>query len=401
MRANLEDNLATRLRQKLTKWGTMTLAMTGDYVVSASGPTFHFLDPGASTRIVRLPVLEDGMLYFIKNTGTTNLLNVVDFGGTSIVTFATGKGGIVFANQFSWAAITDSTGPTGPQGPPGSAVLAATSTSTQTSSNSGTKTFTATPLGLGYSAGSRVRALDLANPTVNYMEGVVTLYSGVTGVLVFTADAAVGGGGPFSAWNINVAGDRGSQGPAGSGVTGGANHQIALYSAPGTVSVGLGIADANILVGKASADPISAAVSGDLTMDNTGAFTIGATKVTYTKFQDIAGLSVHGRAGSTSGVSGAITGTANQFIQVNSGGTSFGFVSLIGDGSLADGTLTIGSAKISYSKIQNLAGTLRYGEISEYEWCGGRYHRDDRPGFARKYCGERSGIWHDCDSGNY
>ena len=216
MRANLEDNLATRLRQKSTKWGTMTLAMTGDFVVSASGPTFLFLDPGASTRIVRLPPLEDGMMYLIKNTGSVNSLNVVDFGGSGVITFTTGKGGIVFASQFTWAAVSDASGAQGPQGPPGTAQITGTSTSTQTIGNSGTKSFTVLPVGLGYSPGLRVRAADASAPTLNYMEGVVTLYNSGSGALVFTADNAAGAG-TLSSWTINIAGDKGATGASGAG----------------------------------------------------------------------------------------------------------------------------------------------------------------------------------------
>lgn len=89
---------------------------------------------------------------------------------------------------------------------------AATSVSSQTIGNSGTKTFT-TQNGLAYQAGVRVRAADGSNPSVNWMEGVVTSYSEPT--LVFTADKSAGSG-TLTDWVINVAGQPGLDG-AGTG----------------------------------------------------------------------------------------------------------------------------------------------------------------------------------------
>ena len=94
---------------------------------------------------------------------------------------------------------------------------AATST-TSLAIGTGTKTFT-TQAGLAYSAGARARASSAAN-TANYMEGLVTSYSGTT--LVISVDT-VGGSGTHADWNLNLAGNVGSAGSAGATGATGAN----------------------------------------------------------------------------------------------------------------------------------------------------------------------------------
>jgi hypothetical protein len=83
---------------------------------------------------------------------------------------------------------------------------------------------------------------------------------------------------------------------------------------------------------------------------------LAAAAVTYAKIQNVAGLSVVGRSASSSGVSADITGTANQFLGVNSAGTTLGFQTMSGDATLASGVLTIANAAVTYAKFQNIAG---------------------------------------------
>lgn len=71
--------------------------------------------------------------------------------------------------------VQGATGATGATGPG----YAATSTTSIAIASSGSKAFT-TQSGLAYSAGARVRVSDAAAPSTNYMEGVVTSYSGTT-----------------------------------------------------------------------------------------------------------------------------------------------------------------------------------------------------------------------------
>jgi hypothetical protein len=115
---------------------------------------------------------------------------------------------------------------------------AATSTTSRTIASSGSFTF-ATQSGLAYSAGARVRVTDSSN-TANWIEGVVSSYSGSS--LVMTADSSSGSG-TIASWNINIAGQPGAAGPQGAtGSTGGAGPQGPTGPAGGGASsVGLAL----------------------------------------------------------------------------------------------------------------------------------------------------------------
>ena len=118
------------------------------------------------------------------------------------------------------AGASGATGPVGPAGASGATGPGYTATSaTSFLIGTGSKAFT-TQAGLAYSVGARVRASSNATPT-NFMEGLVTAYSGTT--LTVNVDLT-GGSGTAADWNINLAGQQGatgSVGPAGaSGATG-------------------------------------------------------------------------------------------------------------------------------------------------------------------------------------
>jgi len=107
-------------------------------------------------------------------------------------------------------------GDDGDDGDDGAGYLATSTTSV--SIGTGSKSFT-TQSGLAYTAGARVRTSSAAD-TSNYMEGLVTAYSGTTLVVNMTRES---GSGTFADWNINLAGDVGATGATGAtGSTGGA-----------------------------------------------------------------------------------------------------------------------------------------------------------------------------------
>jgi hypothetical protein len=112
-------------------------------------------------------------------------------------------------------------GPTGPS-------YLATSTTSLTI-GAGIKTVV-TQSGLAYSAGARIR-LSSASGVTNWMEGVITSYSGTS--MVVSADTT-GGSGSHADWNINIAGTQGGQTPWTS------NIDAAGYSLLGVVSIGVG-----------------------------------------------------------------------------------------------------------------------------------------------------------------
>jgi hypothetical protein len=110
VRANLEDNLARRLRQQSSRYGTVTLAMVGDVLIKNDGPTFWYLSPGIANRNVYLPPIEDGMLYVIFNVGFTNSLNVKTFGGVAVVTLGPQQNAFFFSNISTWTVFLGASG---------------------------------------------------------------------------------------------------------------------------------------------------------------------------------------------------------------------------------------------------------------------------------------------------
>jgi hypothetical protein len=132
----------------------------------------------------------------------------------------------------TWALV-GATGPTGAAGPG----YLATSTTSLATAGSASKSFT-TQSGLAYSVGARIRATSVG--TGEYMEGLVTSYSGTT--LVATMDTNSGTG-THADWNINLAGNVGATGaqgptgptgPVGGGGGGGAPYISSLITGPDT-----------------------------------------------------------------------------------------------------------------------------------------------------------------------
>lgn len=131
--------------------------------------------------------------------------SIVDGTGYRKVTLTSGAGSGAFTATDQFAFTFQRTGNTGSAGTNGTngANYGGTSTTSLTI-GTGSKVFT-TQAGLAYLPGARVRASG-ATPT-NYMEGVLTAYSGTS----FTINVdRTGGSGTLAVWNFNVAGDVGS-----------------------------------------------------------------------------------------------------------------------------------------------------------------------------------------------
>lgn len=170
------------------------------------------------------PSVDTADWVLMAQAGATGATGATGAAGATGATGATGNTGDPGAQ-----------GPQGPQGIQGIQGAAGTNgtngtngatgatgagyTATSTSSvtiGTGSQTF-ATQAGLAYSIGARARASSNANGA-NYMEGLVTAYDTSTGALTVNVDT-IGGSGQHADWNINVAGNVGATGPAGSGVT--------------------------------------------------------------------------------------------------------------------------------------------------------------------------------------
>ncbi len=109
-------------------------------------------------------------------------------------------------------SLVGATGATGATGAAGPGYLA-TSTTSLVTAGSGSKVFT-TQAGLAYSVGARIRATSVG--TAEWMEGLVTAYSGTT--LTVTMDRNSGTG-THADWNINLAGDAPTVGAGSIGAT--------------------------------------------------------------------------------------------------------------------------------------------------------------------------------------
>lgn len=93
----------------------------------------------------------------------------------------------------------------------------------------------------------------------------------------------------------------------------------------------------------ATADPLWKPSAGDVSYSAAGTATIAANAVTYAKFQQVAGLSVVGVAGTAPADAAALTGAANQVMRVSDAGTVLGF----GAVNLASGAAVTGNLPVT------------------------------------------------------
>lgn len=122
------------------------------------------------------------------------------------------------ASQQGAQGVAGTTGSTGPG-------YAATSTTSIAMAASGSKSIT-TQTGLAYTAGARIRLTSAGTPA-DYWEGVITSYTSGSGALVFTADKATNTA-THADWNINLAGEIGSNGSNGAAGATGASGPVAI-----------------------------------------------------------------------------------------------------------------------------------------------------------------------------
>jgi hypothetical protein len=123
----------------------------------------------------------------------------------------------------------------------------------------------------------------------------------------------------------------------------------------------------NILVGNGSNVATSVAMSGDATLSNTGALTIGTNIVTDAKFRQSAGLSVVGRsANSTGDVADIVAGA--DFNILRRSGTSIGFGAIDLSQSGAVGATILSLANGGSSKALTAAnGGIVYSDADSFE----------------------------------
>lgn len=169
-----------------------TPSQNGVYVVSAT--------PARATDFATFDSHAGALLAVTAGTANANKM----FWG------AVNVGKILNTDPIVFAQVPGSTGPAGANGADGSAVVIGTSASSL-AIGTGSKTFSVTEgSARGWSVGARLRQASAANPSVDFMEGVVTAYAHPS--LTVLVDKAAGGG-THTDWLLNLAGEVGPIGP--------------------------------------------------------------------------------------------------------------------------------------------------------------------------------------------
>lgn len=108
MRTLLEHNDAVDLRLLSGSWHPLTKILDSDHTIEDSGPIGHFLDAGGSPRVVTLPLVDEGLFFFISNQGDETL-TVKSASGTTVATLTVGVSNIFYTNGQTWATLVPGT----------------------------------------------------------------------------------------------------------------------------------------------------------------------------------------------------------------------------------------------------------------------------------------------------
>ena len=185
------------------------------YCADATGSTTTYTCPSPSPTVSTLTGLLITFVPQTTNSGTATV-NVASLGGKTLklpdcstnVPASGLTGGTAYIFSYNGTNFCQSFGAAGAAGTNG-AGYAATST-TSLAIGLGSTAFT-TQAGLAYSVGAFTRASSAANGA-NYMQGLVTAYSGTTLTINVTES---GGSGTHADWNINLVGNTGATGAPG------------------------------------------------------------------------------------------------------------------------------------------------------------------------------------------
>lgn len=118
MRTLLENNDALGFRLLGGTIHPLRRAISATYTIDSDGPIGHFLDPGASARDVVLPLVDEGLFFFISNLGTGNL-TVKNASGATVATLSAGISSIFYTDGQAWVSLVPGVSYTvfGPVGP--------------------------------------------------------------------------------------------------------------------------------------------------------------------------------------------------------------------------------------------------------------------------------------------
>ena len=159
---------------------------------------------------------------------------------------------------------------------------------------------------------------------------------------------------------------------------------IAASDVSGLAAIATSGSASNLIAGTVPTAQMPA-LTGDVTSPaGTVATTIAANAVTNAKFRQSVAKSLVGIAGNATANVADITGTANQFVQLNNANTALGFVTLSGDAALVDGVMTIAANAVTNAKLAQIAtqrlrgrNTAATGNVEDItvstalDWIGG------------------------------
>lgn len=152
------------------------------------------------------------------------------------------------------------------------------------------------------------------------------------------------------------------------GADGAAGADGAPGGAPTSAQYIVAASDATLSAERVLTD--TATVAWDFATASQGKANVPDAAITYAKFQNVAGLSIVGRSGNSSGVSAAITGTDGQVLRVS--GTTLGFGTIVAAGLASDAVTTVKilDANVTYAKIQAVAGLSVFGRSANSSGVG-------------------------------
>ncbi len=122
-------------------------------------------------------------------------------------------------------------------------------------------------------------------------------------------------------------------------------HGVLLGNGVSALTISAVPSAGQLLIGQTTtSDPLWATSIGDISYTAGGTATIAANAVTFAKFQTVTGLSIVGVTGTATANTAAITGTANQVLRVNSGGTALAFGAVnLASAAAVTGNLPVGN----------------------------------------------------------
>lgn len=102
MRTNMEYPTIMGSRQLATRRASVTMIMTGTFVIPNDAPEIYLLDCGGVSRSVRLPLLSREFTVVIANIGSSGVLTVTNSAGAVQTTLKTGEVKVFYAGATRW-----------------------------------------------------------------------------------------------------------------------------------------------------------------------------------------------------------------------------------------------------------------------------------------------------------